>query len=96
MGLPSPKEHTADPHRLRAGRRGGRRLRDRRVVAELPLDPAPLLGRAILTTAPNGEVIGVQSQEVLLSVSGACLVLGVWVVVLTAVALLVFRARDVT
>ena len=55
----------------------------------------PLLGRAVITSDQSGNVI-VQSQEVLLSVSGGWVVLGAWVVALTALALLVFRARDVS
>jgi ABC-2 type transport system permease protein len=64
-------------------------------AAEVVISQQPLLGRPIFSTAPNGEVIGVQSQAVLLSVSGAWFELGVWAVVLAGVALLVFRARDV-
>ncbi len=64
-------------------------------AAEVVISQQPLLGRAVITSDRSGNVI-VQSQEVLLSVSGGWVVLGVWVVALTAVALLVFRARDVS
>jgi ABC-2 type transport system permease protein len=64
-------------------------------AAEVVISQQPLLGRASVTEGPNGNVI-VQSQAVLLSVRGAWVVLAVWVVALTALALLVFRARDVS
>ena len=64
-------------------------------AAEVVISQQPLLGRAVITSDRSGNVI-VQSQEVLLSVSEGWVVLGVWVVALTAAALLVFRARDVS
>ncbi|HTG46615.1 MAG TPA: hypothetical protein VK646_03045 [Actinomycetota bacterium] len=63
-------------------------------AAEVVISHQPLVGRTVVTTGPNGDAI-VQSQEVLLSVTGAWVVLAAWVLVLTAAALLVFRARDV-
>lgn len=64
-------------------------------AAEVVISQQPLLGRAVITSDQSGNVI-VQSQEVLLSVSGGWVVLGVWVLALTALAVLVFRARDVS
>ncbi len=52
-------------------------------AAEVVISQQPLLGRAVITSDQSGNVI-VQSQEVLLSVSGGWVVLGVWVVALTA------------
>lgn len=63
-------------------------------AAEVVISQQPLLGHASASSSNGGAFV--QSQEVLLSVSGAWVVLGVWVVVLTAVALFVFRARDVS
>ena len=63
-------------------------------AAEVVISQQPLLGRTSVSSSNGGVFI--QSQEVLLSVSGGWVVLGVWVVALTALALLVFRARDVT
>lgn len=64
-------------------------------AAEVVISQQPLLGRAVITSDQSGNVV-IQSQEVLLSVSGGWVVLGAWVVALTALALLVFRARDVS
>jgi len=64
-------------------------------AAEVAISKQPLLDQHVSSqVGPNGVIVG-QFQRVVLSVAGAWVVLGVWVVVLTAVALLVFRARDV-
>ena len=65
-------------------------------AAEVAISQQPLLDQGVTAVrGPNGAIVG-QFQSVVLSVSGAWVVLGVWVVVLSAVALLAFRARDVS
>ncbi len=65
-------------------------------AAEVVISQQPLFDQHVsAVTGPNGVIVG-QFQRVLLSVAGGWVVLGVWVVALTAVALLVFRARDVS
>jgi ABC-2 type transport system permease protein len=74
-------------------------LRPRLLVhaATVVASQQPLLKtNATATYAPNGTLINVSNNGVLLSVRGAWIVVAVWVLGLLGFALLAFRQRDVT
>jgi ABC-2 type transport system permease protein len=62
------------------------------VASQQPL----LKGNATATYGPNGALIDVSNNGVLLSVRGAWIVVGVWVLGLLGFALVAFRQRDVS